>query len=385
MIRDTHSEADTKWRPRSGTIIVLLACLVGGAHADWPMYHGGLDLRGVSDVVLTEKPELLWRYNAGGPVYNTPVSDGDRIFFSTKKGTVVAIDLKGSNLWEKAFTRTNDAGAELPLRFDASLACGGGLVLAGTTRGTLYALDAKTGVEAWHYETEGVLRGSPNFVEPRNVIVLDQAEGVLHCLEMKTGKLVWKTEAVERCDGAPGVGNGRIVFGSCLAALHVYSVDGKHLKDIEVGGDAQVAGGVAIDGNLVFAGARDGSLICADAEAGDIVWSSNESEDQTFSTPVVTTNRVVYSSDNGFVYAVGREKGNLIWKVDTGGLPTSPVVAKDKAVVSADGVLHLLALDDGRKLWSKEVSDEITSPAIIDGMIVVGADDGTISAFGQKK
>lgn len=273
----------------------------------------------------------------------------------------------------------------MPVRFEAPLACGGGMVLAGTTQGTLHALDAATGAEKWSYETDGIMIGSPNLMEPQKLVLLDQNEGALHCLDLPTGKCLWKTEGVERCDGSPGIGNGRIVFGSCLAALHLYSADGKHLKDIEVGGDGQIAGGVAVDGSSAFAGTRDGSLVCADLEAGDILWSSDESEDQTFSTPAVTTNNVIYSSDNGFVYAVSLEDGELLWKFDTGGLPSSPVVAGDTVAVSGDGVLYLLGLTDGRKLWSKEVSDEITSPAIIGGMLVVGADDGTVSAFGRKE
>lgn len=369
-------------------VLVLLMLSTSGSFGAWNTYHGNAALTGVADDRLPNSPELIWRHNAGGSIYNTPVSDGERIYFSAKKGTIYAIDLTGAPIWVQPFTRTNDAGAEMPLRFDAPLACAEGLVLAGTTRGTLYALDAQSGAERWRYETGGVLLGSPNFIfsdqTPRTV-VLDQAEGALHCIKLESGKRLWKTEGVERCDGAPGIGNGRIVFGSCLAALHVYDFDGSHLKDIELGGDGQVAGGVAMDGHLIFAGARDGSLICADAAAGDVVWSSDESEEQTFATPAVTTNRVVYASDNGFVYAVDRLKGKLIWKFDTGGLPSSPVIAADNVVVSADGVLYLLRLTDGRKLWSKNVSDEISSPALIKGMIVVGADDGTVTAFGTKK
>ncbi|MCK4563180.1 MAG: PQQ-like beta-propeller repeat protein, partial [Verrucomicrobia bacterium] len=319
-------------------MITLLACCATVSFGGWGTYHGGADLRGVSEIALPEKPVLLWRYHAGGAVYNTPVSDGARIFFSAKKGQIISIDLKGSEVWKKNFTRTTDAGMEVPVRFEASLACGGGLVLAGSTHGTLYALDAMSGATTWKYETGGIIIGSPNLLCKRTVVVLDQSEGALHCVDLESGKPLWKTEGVERCDGSPGVGNGRIVFGSCLAALHVYSEEGKHLKDVEIGGDAQVAGGVAIDGNLVFAGARDGSLVCADAEAGDIVWRSDASEDQTFSTPAVAQDKVIYCSDDGLVYAVDRAEGNLIWKFDTDGLPTSPVVAKEKVVVAADGV-----------------------------------------------
>jgi outer membrane protein assembly factor BamB len=366
--------------------VLILACFAAPVFAEWPTYHGGADLRGVSGSALPEVPQLLWRYNAGGAVNNTPVSDGERIFFAAKKGQVIAVDLKGSEIWKKSFTRINDAGAEMPVQFDAPPVCGGGLVLAGTTRGTLYALDAVTGAEKWRYETGGVIIGSPNRINTNQVVVIDQSAGALHCLDITRGKLLWKTEGVERCDGSPGVGGGRIVFGSCAAALHVYSAaDGKHLRDIEIGGDAQVAGGTAIAGDFVFAGVRSGSLICADAGTGDMIWSSAESQEQTFSTPAVTQERVIYSSDNGFVYAVTRAEGRLLWSFKAGGLPTSPVAAQDNVAVSSDGVVYLLNLEDGRKLWSKEVSDEISSPALIGGMLVVGADDGTVSAYGEKK
>ncbi|MCF7817068.1 MAG: PQQ-binding-like beta-propeller repeat protein [Kiritimatiellales bacterium] len=366
-------------------IIFLLTCLAVSVFGEWPTYHGAADLRGVADVALPEQPALLWRYDAGGAIGHAPVSDGEHIFFSAKKGKIVAIDLEGSEVWKKNLMRTNDAGAEMPVQFEAPLACGGGLVFAGTLRGSVYALDAKTGEEKWRYETGGIFVGSPNMVS-NLVVVLDQSEGALHGVDIETGKLAWKTEGVERCDGSPGIGDGRVVFGSCAAALHVYSAsDGMHLKNIELGGDAQVAGGVAVDGNLVFAGVRDGSMVCADAATGEMIWSSDESTEQTFSTPAVTPNAVVYSSDNGFVYAVDREVGKLLWKFDAGGLPGSPVIAKDKVVISSDGTLYLLDLKDGKKLWAKEISDEITSPAIINGMIVVGADDGTVRAFGSKK
>jgi len=373
-----------------GKMIFGVVCCATVVCAEWPTYHGGAGLTGVSDVALPETPELLWRFNAGGAVYTTPVSDGERVFFSAKKGKIVALDLEGSDLWKKSFSRTNDAGTVVSVRFEAPLVCGEGLVFAGSTRGTLYALDAKTGEMRWKYETEGRIVGSPNFVEPRNtqktrkIIVLDQSEGALHCVDVETGTLLWKTEGVERCDGAPGIGNGKIVFGSCLAALHVFSSDGKDLKDIEVGGDGQIAGGVAVDGTLAFAGLRDGSLVCADLEAGNILWSSDLSDEQTFSTPAIISSRVIYASDNGFVYAVNRKDGALVWEFDTGGLPSSPVVAKDKVAVSADGVLFLLDLATGKKMWSKEVSDEISSPALVGGRMVVGTDDGTVSAFGKK-
>ena len=132
---------------------------------------------------------------------------------------------------------------------------------------------------------------------------------------------------------------------------------------------------------MAYAGLRDGALICFDLEKGSIVWSSDESEDQTFMTPAVTDRLVIYASDDGRVYAVNKKDGALIWSFDTGGMPYSPVVAKDRVVVAADGVLFLLNLEDGKKVWSKEISDDIPSAALIGKLLVVGADDETVSAY----
>jgi outer membrane protein assembly factor BamB len=397
---------------RSLRIVFLsMVLLVGSVYGAWPTYHGEPDLRGVSEMKLSGQLELAWRYHAGGEIYGTPVSDGERIFVSAKKGRVLAISLKGELLWEQQFTRKNDAGKEMPLRFEAPLVCADGMVFAGSTRGSLIALDAANGEEQWRYETEGIIIGSPNFIFDREdaktqrvlgshgqdsrgvlassrskypvaVVVLDQGEGALHCIDVKDGKRIWKTEGVERCDGAPGVGDEVIAFGSCLAKLHIYDHTGAHLKDIEVGGEAQIAGGVALDGNRAYAGVRDGGMLCFDLDKGDVVWSSDESDDQTFSTPAVTETMVIYSSDNGWVYGVDKQDGSTLWHHDTnGGQPTSPVVASEQVIFSADGVLYVLNLKTGQLAWSKEISDEITTPALVQDLVIVGADDGTVSSW----
>ena len=380
-----------------GQILAVFGLSLVSAFGDaWPTYHGGADLQGVASVALPDHLQRLWSYNSEGTVDATPVSDGQHIFFSPGKGRIVALSLKGEKVWEKTFVRTNDAGTEVPFRFDAPFLVHQGLLLAGSSRGGLLAMDVESGEETWRIDIGGSVLGTPNFIEfdredakmqPRSnkvaVVVLDQSGGALNAVDMKTGKRLWTTEGVERCDGSPGVGGGYIVFGSCLAALHVVDAStGKHLRDIEVGEEGQIAGGVAIDGNQAFCGTRDGRLICANVGKGTIVWTSDESEEQTFSTPAVGERLVVYSSDNGFVYAVDRKIGRTVWKFDTGGCPTSPVIAGDKVLFSADGVLFMLKLQDGSLLWKKEISDDLTSPALIDDFVVVGADDGTVSAWG---
>ena len=176
----------------------------------WPTYHGGADLTGGASAVLPDALERLWIYNTTGSIDQPPVSDGTLIFAAPGRGRVVALDLNGSNVWKKTFTRTNDAGAETPLRFDAPLLVHGGLVFAGSSRGMLFALDDATGEERWTLDLDGILLGSPNVIDDDRIVVLDQGAGALHCIDIHSGKVIWTTDGVERCDGSPGVAKGRL-------------------------------------------------------------------------------------------------------------------------------------------------------------------------------
>ncbi len=367
------------------TLSIFLIAVSASAD-EWETFHGAASLSGVSSSEIPATPSLLWRFDAGAPVCSTPVSGGGYIFFCNRRGEIFALNRAGQKVWmqtlvERPVAQRQGGGA----KFDAPLSCFDKLVLAVSRKGKLYALDAKTGIKKWSYDMNGSVRACPNMVPDVGVIVIDQSDGVLHCVNIETGKLRWETDGVERSDGTPSSDGGWVVFGSCAAALHIYSAsDGTHIGDIEIDEESQIAGGVAISKDSVFAGTYVGALVRADLKSMKIVWRNTDAGDQSFATPAVTDDKVIFSADDGFVRALDRATGKQIWKFDTAGLPTSPVVANGKVLVSADGVLFLLSIKDGRKIWSNEISDEITSPAVVDGMIIVGADDGTVTAFGKK-
>lgn len=366
--------------------LILMGCLCGAvsAQATWRTFHGDVDLRGVSSSPMPDTLELLWRFNSGDTLSSAPVSDGVSIFVAGDHGIVCAVDLKGEKIWEQTLMRVNSSNDIVAERLNAPLLVMGGQLFVGSSRGTFYALDAATGDVSWSHFTDGSFNGTPIDDGAGNVVALDQSEGALMCWNAESGALLWKTEGVERSDGSPSIAQKRIVFGSCLAALHVYSDQGAAIAEIEVGGDGQIAGGVAIDGARAFAGDRSGRLLCFDLEQGALLWQTDAADDSTFSTPALAGNRVVYAGDDGFVRAVDAQTGSLLWEWLTDGLPTSPVIWDTHVLVSVDGVLIVLRLSDGVKVRTIEMSDEITSPALVAGCVVVGADDGTLSAYGAK-
>lgn len=347
---------------------------------EWSTYHGGYALDGVADQAPPDAPVLLWRYKAGARVHSTPLVAGGRIYTAHSKGGVAALGPDGKELW------TAQLGKD---PFKAPMIHVAGTLVMGSEAGTLYALDAASGKEKWTYAVGDSVQGSANRVElpggKVGVIALSQSDGSLHCVDLEAGKLQWKTPEFERCDGSPSALGGRVVLGSCASALHVYDTakPGKP-ADIDLGGDSQVAGGVALSGGQAFAGTRGGKLVAADVAAGTILWTNNDSKKEAYATPAVGAKLVVFATDDGKVYGADRATGKTLWSTDTGGAPGSPVIAGNRVVVTSSGTLLILDLETGKKIWSTEVSDDATPPAVAGGVIYVGADDGTVSAWGGK-
>jgi outer membrane protein assembly factor BamB len=299
------------------------------------------------------------------------------------------VDQEGEEVWSETLIRgTRNDGSPIEEVFDAPLAFFGSTVVAGSAYGIVYALDAATGNEKWRAELDGTILGTPNaWTAPSGqtiLLVIEQDFGVLHGLDLADGSRLWKTEGVDRCDGSPSVANGVVVFGSCAAALHVFSAeDGTHLRDIAIDEDSQVAGGVALVGDSVYSGCRSGKVLHANTKTGETLWINQDTDYEVFSTPAVNENWVVYGSEDGNIYGLDRATGTQRWVFPTQDTPASPVIAGDKVVVTSAGTLYVLRLVDGEALWSTEVSDTITSPAIVRGSVVVGSDDGTVTAFGS--
>jgi outer membrane protein assembly factor BamB len=362
----------------------LLATILlarGQEPSEWPTYHGRATLDGVADAAPPDNPVRLWRFKAGRGIEATPVSTGGRIFVTAAKGLLIALDLEGRQAWKTDIAKDS---------FSAPPMCADQAVIVGSRNGVLYAFDAATGREKWSRKMEDPLQGSANRVDlpcgRKGIVALSSADGSLHCVDLDSGEALWKTGPLERCDGSPGVGSGRIVIGSCASALHVFSIE-KAVKeaDIYLGGDDQVAGGVALSGKMAFAGTRSGKVVAVDVVDHKILWSNSDSRGEAFATPAVNDRFVVFASDDGKVYGLNRETGVRLWDFDTGFKPLSPVIAGTRVVVSSGGSLFLLELETGRKLWTVRVSDEITSPAVVGGRVIVGADDGTVTAFGREQ
>ena len=215
--------------------------------------------------------------------------------------------------------------------------------------------------------------------------VVDESEGALQCVDFNTGKLLWTGKTVSRCDGSPAANGSLVAYGSCAAALHVFSsVDGNLMHETPLDDDSQVAGGVVLLGDSIYSGSRSGLFVHINAKTGEKIWTNKDCEGESFSTPAIDSEYIVYGANDSTLYALERRTGALKWKQKLDDTPNSAVIARDKIIVTSAGDLHLLRLADGSKVWSQQVSDFVTAPSIAGSLVLVGSEDGSLTAFRGK-
>jgi len=349
--------------------------------ADWPMFHGGQNLRGVAPGTLADSLSLLWKFKTEAEVKSSAAISDGRVFIGSSDKNIYALDLRsGKKLWSYP---TGDSVEAAPCVLD-------GWVFAGSGDNCLHALDAGTGELKWKYETEGQILGAANWTRSSDGrgtwVLVGSYDNKLHCVDSRTGKLVWAYETGNYVNGSPAVDNGQCAFGGCDAIIHVISLaDGSKVSEIDSG--SYIAASAAFLDGEIYVGNYENVFFKVDVKTASIVWKYSQSDAPFFSSPAVGDEFVVFGGRDNHVHCLRRDDGRQAWTFKTlGEVNSSPALCGDKVIVgSDDGRLYMLRLADGKPLWSYEIGQPVTSsPAVASGLVVVGCDDGYVYAFGPK-
>lgn len=163
--------------------------------------------------------------------------------------------------------------------------------------------------------------------------------------------------------------------------------------------------GVAIDNqkstaSTVIVSDYHGKLIAIERLTGKILWQTKLSSN-VLSPALISGNRVVALSNNGFINGLSLQTGEIIWQFSTN-VPTlsvrgsaSPILldAQTTLVATADGRIHALNLDNGVLQWSRRMSMSIrandagnladidATPVIVDNILYVVTFSGQLAAI----
>jgi outer membrane protein assembly factor BamB len=249
-----------------------------------------------------------------------------------------------------------------------------------SNKGILFAIDAKTGRGLWHYSSRRCSAASPAvdrhlvFVAllnppPCNSTRTDQ-DGRVIALDAKTGKVRWQ-RAIGPSESSPLVANGQVYVGDWQnRVLALDELTGRERWAFKTGG--KVKGAVAISGRRLYIGSYDGHLYALYARTGNLIWRASGQprlvhSGEFYSTPAAAYGRVYVGSTDGKVYSFGASTGKLRWSQSTGGyVYGSPAVWRQRILIgSYSGTFFSLDAATGDVKWQFKANGPISGSATV--------------------
>lgn len=158
--------------------------------------------------------------------------------------------------------------------------------------------------------------------------------------------------------------------------------------------------GPASDDQMVYLASRDGEIKAVARQTGKTRWNTNVSKNSFFhsnsallSGGVSVDIQYVYvGSEKAVVYALDRNIGKVIWQKDVAGeVLTKPISSGNRVLIhTSNGYLQALNKKTGALIWETNLDVPPLSlrgqstPAVVDGMVIIGDDNGHVNAISLK-
>jgi outer membrane protein assembly factor BamB len=299
----------------------------------------------------------VWTVPLGGLPLGPLVSDGSRIFVSSRDGTVRALDrLTGSLLWE------------LPDR-GGFLAARPGVLVLCQQDGTVWRLEPESGATEWQTRTS-VTGAFPPALNDDRVIVA--GDGIV-ALALTDGEPLWSRP--ETASSWPAAHGRWVLVGEEGGALRCRDGGtGASLWVAETGSSLRAPALVDEKGRVLLGTTAQRFTALDVTREGRERWRWKLGADVT-SRAAVLGDKVLFTSLDNVLYALKRGNGHLVWRAPLPSRPISGPVLVGSAVLVACHEQEILGFDGrtGDRLGSLKTPTELkTPPLVLERWIFVG-------------
>ncbi len=290
-----------------------------------------------------------WRINIGGIMTAGVGSDGNTVAVAGEKGTVLAFDGAGKQLWK----------AQVSSEVLSAPAVGAGLVVVRSQDNRIVGFDAATGTRKWVVQRTApalTLRAAPGILLAPPSAYVALPGGKLLALALATGAPRWEA-AVGEARGATEL--ERIIDTSGMPVLI---------------------------GREVCAVSFQGRAMCFDANTGTVAWA----KDLSSNVGLGADERFIFAADiTGAVQALTRDGGASVWKnTQLAYRRLSAPVSVGRAIAVGDyqGYVHFLGREDGAMLArvATDGSEILAAPLLANGNLIVQTRAGAVVALAAE-
>lgn len=398
--------------------IALSSHVLASTTDGWPLFHGNPQRNGFSESSLPSSAKVLWSLtekdlasfgvNIGDVSW--PIISDNIVYLAADH--IFAIDLFSKDIiWNYKSDTTNF--------FPSGLAVGDGIVfvtvndtenLKTMSRGSLYALDKKTGEFKWVYEMDhSFSHALPLLIE--GIVYVADDSGYVHALQTDDGSIIWEKQLdTEVLHSSPAYSDGYLLIGtegeqafdraSFVYALDAQTGDIKWKFEIDVVPTAinLVHSTAAIEDGIVYIGSENGYFYALSLENGHLVWKRQIADGGqgligTSAGAAVGYGGVFIGTWQGNFYRLDAKSGEIDWvyAFEGNGTDSSPVLADHKVCFGAHaGMFTCLSEENGTVLWQENLGS--SSAAVDQGVLVVtnrqedgfGSDRPLLYAFSDE-
>jgi polyvinyl alcohol dehydrogenase (cytochrome) len=395
------------------------------------------------DAALLPRLQLKWAF--GFPdatsAWAQPTVVGGRIFVGSQNGSVYALDAKSGCI---RWVFSADGGVRTAISVGAR--AGGAAVYFGDTGAKAYALDAASGQLLWKTKIEqhplARITGAPALYRGRLYVPTSSYEesqgarpeygcctfrGSLSALDAKSGKVVWRTYMISDEPKPRGKSSaGATLYGPAGAPIWSSPTIDRARGLIYVGTGNSYAGAAAPTSDAVVALNLAGKIKWVKQLFPDDVFVSGcraKSENPNCAdqrgpdydlgnSPILTTlphgrRAIVIGQKSGIGWALDPEKhGEVMWQYRAGaggalgGIEWGSAVDAEHAYFAVSdilgatpGGLHAVSLQSGESVWHAPPQPpkctsgprcnaaQAAAISVIPGVVFSGSNDGTLRAY----
>lgn len=298
----------------------------------------------------TSTGEEIWRINLNELISAGTEFAGGLVIVGTKKGALIALNVKGKELW-RSFLSSEVSGT--PRYSD-------GVVIARTGDNRIYGIDAADGSRKWVYERSApalTLRSSAGLAVSDGAVYAGFAGGKFVAVRADNGKLLWqKTVAIpkgvteiERITDitSPPFVDGPVVYTVAYQGK-VAALDRRNGK---VNWDRAISSykGLSAENDKVFVSHTLGSIYALDSSTGRSFWRQADLLYRQATRPLVLADAIAVGDLEGYVHLLDKEVGALIGRIQLGSDPISSLIKGTNEnqfiALTTDGQLYAVYID----------------------------------------
>ena len=342
---------------------------------------------------LNNGTNIAWKKDIPRKGYNSPVINGNRVFFSgadEQARELYCYDLtNGEKLWSLAATGISGSPSQMPKTTEdtglaaSSVATNGKQVCAIFATGDIICADMD-GKQLWAknlgipdnhygYASSLLIFGNVVIVQYDNqnspkVVALDLATGAERWGKIRTEKVTWSSPIIASAGNSPQL----VLMGN--PAITAYNPNnGEQLWRVECL-SGEVGSSACSSNGIIFGASEYAKLVAINGADGSVLWESNEFLPEVAS-PVATKDNLYLATSYGVVAAFDTQTGELRKEHELNTeFYSSPVIAEGKIYLfSNDGKMHIFTANNDFNLINSFETGEKTfaTPAFTDGKIVV--------------